>query len=261
VSASGEPPPLDVERRGHVVVLRLNRPEKRNAVDAALAAALAGALEDAARTEEVRVAVLTGAGPAFCAGADLTGARPAGPGPMLVGSAPRLTAAVDAFCKPVLAAVNGPAFGGGCELALAADLRVAAESATFCLPEVRIGSMPGSGGVWRLVHAVGSATAAKLLYTGEPIDAAEARRVGLVSDVLADDALLDGAVALAERVAENAPLSLLAVKRVLRGAVTGGEAGGLELERALWALLATTVDRAEGRAAFGERRPPHFEGR
>lgn len=253
---------LSVEHAGRVVLLRLNRPEKRNAVDAALSAALTEALADAARDEAVRVAVLTGAGTAFCAGADLAGAGPPAPGQLLSGAPQRLTAPIDSFNKPVIAAVNGPAYGGGCELVLAADLRVAAASATFCLPEVRIGSMPGSGGTQRLLHAVGSAVAAKLLFTGDPIDAHEALRVGLVSDVVADEALLEHAMSLAARIAERAPLATLAVKRALWSAA--GEArtaGGMELERALWAVLATTADRAEGRAAFRERRPPHFEGR
>lgn len=251
---------LVVERDAHVVLLRLNRPEKRNAVDAALADALDAAVRDASGDDAVRVVVLTGAGSAFCAGADLTGGRPASTAGTVAGTLKRLTAPLDECTKPVLAAVNGPAFGGGFELCLAADLRVCAESATFCVPEVRIGSLPGSGGTQRLVHAVGSATAAKLLFTGEPIDAEEARRVGLVSDVFADDALVERAMDLAGRVAANAPLSLLAIKQAFRAAADV-EGAGLGLERALWALLATTADRAEGRAAFKEHRLPKFEGR
>jgi enoyl-CoA hydratase len=252
---------LVVERDDHVVLLRLNRPEKRNAVDSALSSALDAALRDASADDAVRAVVLTGTGSAFCAGADLVGGRPADTAGTLGGSPPRLTAPVDACTKPVLAAVNGAAFGGGCELCLAADLRVCADSATFCLPEVRIGSLPGSGGTQRLLRAVGSATAAKLLFTGESIDSGEALRVGLVSDVFPDAALVEGAMDLAARVAANAPLSLLAIKQALRAIGGGDEDSGLRLERALWALLATTADRAEGRAAFKERRPPKFEGR
>jgi enoyl-CoA hydratase/carnithine racemase len=251
---------LVVERDDHVLLLRLNRPEKRNAVDASLSDALDGALSDASSDDSVRVVVLTGAGSAFCAGADLTGGRPADTAAALGGSLPRLTAPVDGCSKPVVAAVNGPAYGGGCELALAADLRVCAESASFCLPEVRIGSLPGSGGTQRLLHAVGSAVAAKLLFTGEPMGAQEALRVGLVSDVFPDDAMVGGAMDLARRIAANAPLSLRAVKQAL-SAAGEPETSGLRFERALWALLATTEDRSEGRAAFKERRPPKFQGK
>lgn len=254
------PESLVVERDGHVVLLRLNRTEKRNAIDAALADALDAAMRDASSDDDVRVVVLTGAGSAFSAGADLTGGRPASTAGTLEGTLRRLTTPVDDCLKPVIAAVNGPAFGGGFELCLAADLRVCAESASFCVPEVRIGSLPGSGGTQRLVHAVGSATAAKLLFTGEPIDAEEARRVGLVSDVFADDALAERAMDLAARIAANAPLSLLAIKQAFRAAADV-DGVGLGLERALWALLATTADRAEGRAAFKEHRLPKFEGR
>lgn len=254
------PETLVVERVGPVLLMRLNRPEKRNAFDAALSDALEAALEDAATDDGVRVVVLTGAGSAFCAGADLSAGRPADTTGTLEGSLRRLTAPVDTCPKPVLAAVNGAAFGGGCELCLAADLRVCAESATFCLPEVRIGSLPGSGGTQRLLGAVGSAVAAKLLFTGEPIDASEALRVGLVSDVFPDQTLVERAMDLAGRIAANAPLSLLAIKQALRSAGRVDE-GGLRLERTLWALLATTADRAEGRMAFKERRPPEFQGR
>lgn len=248
---------LAVESDGGIARVTLNRPEKRNAIDRATALALDEAFARLAADAAVRVVVLSASGPAFCAGADLKDARPADVGSVLGGSARRITAALDDFPKPVIAAVNGPAYGGGCELVLAADIRIASTAASFCLPELRIGTLPGSGGTQRLVAAVGSAVAAKMLFTGEPLDAAEALRVGLVSDVFAPDALLAEAYALAERVATSAPLSLLAAKQALAAA---GSASGNQLERALWALLATTKDRAEGRAAFGERRSPRFTG-
>lgn len=258
--------PLRLERRGKVLLLRFDRPEKRNAVDLALAAALSEAMEHAMADDEVSVVVITGSGSSFCAGADLANARPFGPAATLDGAAAPITAPLDRFTKPVVAAVNGPAYGGGCELALAADLRVAGASATFCLPEAKIGSMPGSGGVEQLCRAVGSAAAAKMLFTGEPVDAVEAARIGLVSDVFDDDVLVEEACALGGRIAQNAPLSLLAIKHAMRavtaaGAGGGENTGGMTLERALWGLLSTTADRAEGRAAFKDRRAPRFEGR
>jgi enoyl-CoA hydratase/carnithine racemase len=165
-----------------------------------------------------------------------------------------------AFAKPLIAAVNGPAFGGGLELALACDLRIAAHGATFALPEVRIGSLPGSGGTQRLVHAVGPAVAAKMLFSGEPLSAAEALRTGLISDLVEPAELADFAAKLARQISRNAPLSLLAVKQCLAAADEGGLSAGLALERTLWTLLATTTDRREGRAAFREHRAPRFTG-
>ena len=234
---------------GAVGRLLLDRPEKRNAVTLEMRAAIAEALAAFDADPEVRVAVLTGAGTAFCAGVDLGEA--AGGHPL---TAKPLAAPLEQFGKPLLAAVNGPAYGGGLELALAADLRIASTAATFALPEVTIGSLPGSGGIARLLDAVSPANAARLVLTGEPIDAAAALRIGLVSELAEPDELDAAADRLARRVAANAPLSLRAAKLALR-------ARSLELERALWGLLAQSEDRAEGRAAFRERRPPEFRGR
>ncbi len=238
---------VEVEVAGGVGWVRLARPEKRNAITRAMRTELAEVFAALDADEAVRVAVLTGTGSAFCAGVDLTERAPADP------AAPRLTAPLDSFAKPAIAAVNGPAVGGGLELALACDVRVASATATFAVPEVRIGSLPGSGGVVRL-RAAAPAVAAWMVFTGEPIDAAEALRAGLVAEVVEPDALAGRVAALATAIAANAPLSLRAAKAVLRS-------GSLDEERALWAELAATEDRAEGRAAFREKRPPRFRGR
>lgn len=251
------PPTLLVDIDDGVACVTLNRPDKRNAIDREMGGALDEAFAHLAEDASVRVVVLGAAGPAFCAGADLKDARPADVASVLRGSARRITAPLDDFPKPVIAAVNGPAYGGGCELVLAADMRIASTAASFCLPELRIGTLPGSGGTQRLVAAVGSAVAAKMLFTGEPLDADEALRVGLVSDVCEPESLLAEAQSLARRVAASAPLSLLAAKQALSASAAPA---GAQLERALWSLLATTKDRAEGRAAFRERRPPNFTG-
>lgn len=238
---------LIVDTDGAVGWIRLNRPEKRNAIDAATREELERSFAGFDSDPSIRVVIFTGEGTAFCAGVDLSDAAPVGP---LEGKP--LVAPLDNFSKPVIAAVNGPAVAGGFELALGADLRIASESATFALPEVRLGSLPGSGGTQRLSGAV----AAKLLFTGDPIDAHEAQRAGIVSDVVATAELLPFAAKLAKRIAENAPLSLRAAKLALRAAPEGRE-----LERTLWTFLATTDDRAEGRAAFREKRPPEWTGR
>lgn len=247
---------LMVDRHGAVAVVTINRPDRRNAIDRATRARLGEVLRELDGDPAIRVAVLTGAGSAFCAGVDLKDA-PLGDGPAWVDAEP-LVAPLDAFSKPLVAAVNGPAVGGGFELALACEIRLASTNASFGLPEVRIGSMPGSGGTQRIFGAVPSAVAWKALLTGLRLDAETAYRSGLVSDLVEPDGLLDAAMRLGARVAEGAPLSLAAIKQAGRAArMPGGEG----LERALWALLSTTEDRTEGREAFREKRPPDYKGR
>jgi enoyl-CoA hydratase/carnithine racemase len=252
---------LRVERDGAVAWIVLDRPERRNAIDRATRRALAEAAATLEADDAVRVVVLTGSGTAFCTGTDLK-EPPAADLPHPAGDATaRISLALESLTKPVIAAINGPAAGGGFELALAADLRVAATSATFALPEVRVGSLPGSGGTQRLFSAVAPAVAWKMLLTGESIDAAEALRIGLVSDVVEPAELRQLAAMLAATIASNAPLSVRAATLAGRQAMRSGEGPGLALERALWALLATTDDRAEGRAAFRETRPPQYRSR
>jgi enoyl-CoA hydratase/carnithine racemase len=250
---------LLTERTDGVAWLTLNRPAKRNALNMALRGALDAALGDLAADDGVRVVVLTGAGTAFCAGADLSDVPATARHPMAQPGRP-VAQSLAAFAKPVIAAVNGPAFGGGLELALACDVRVAARGATFALPEVRIGSLPGSGGTQRLVHAAGPAVAARMVLSGEPLSADEALRAGLISDLVEPGELAAFTARLAAKISGNAPLSLLAAKRCLTAAGEAQLAAGLELERTLWTLLATTADRREGRAAFREHRVPRFTG-
>lgn len=253
---------LHVHRADGVGWLTLDRPERRNAIDRALRVRLMEAAAQFEADPEVRVVVLTGAGDTFCVGTDLKEAPPDPAPHPLADPMPRMAAALETLSKPVIAAINGACLGGGLELALAADLRIAASTATFALPEVRIGSIPGSGGTQRLFRAVPAAVAWKLLLTGDPIDAAEAWRVGLISDMVAPAELHSTVAAFAARIVANAPLSLRAIKVAGRAAAAPGTGdAGMTLERMLWALLATTEDRAEGRAAFRERRPPKYRGR
>lgn len=248
---------IDVTRENGVGWVLLDRPEKRNAISVQMRAELAVAFQELEEDSAIRVAVLTGKGSAFCAGVDLTEAPLAVDGGSL--ATKNVSHALERFEKPLIAAVNGPAVGGGLELALAADIRIASSSARFGLPEVQLGSLPGSGGTQRLPQVAFPAVAAKMLFTGEQIDADEALRCGLVSDVTGPENLIALAEEIANRIAANAPLSLRAAKLALRAATQGTETGRT-LERTLWGLLSDTDDRAEGRAAFRERRPPRFTG-
>lgn len=256
---------LQITREGGVACLTLNRPDKRNAIDDVTRDALAEAFAGLDNDIAIRVVILTGAGSAFCAGVDLTtqGNVPAHSGMAAspIVTRPRLTAPLDAFSKPVIAALNGVAVGGGLELALACDIRIAATGARFGLTEVKIGSLPGSGGTQRLVGAVGRTFAAQMLFTGELVSAEQALAAGLVSELHAPDALMGRAFALAKTIAENAPLSLVAIKKALRAATDLPLAAGFELERALYGALTATQDREEGRKAFREKRKPDFQGK
>jgi enoyl-CoA hydratase/carnithine racemase len=258
---------LEITREAGIACLTLNRPDKRNAIDDATRDALAQAFAGFEADAAIRVVILTGAGTAFCAGVDL-----ATPGNVVqparqssvaspVVTRPRLTAALDAFAKPVIAALNGVAVGGGLEMALACDIRIASTSAKFGLTEVRIGSLPGSGGTQRLVGAVGRTLAAQMLLTGELISAERALASGLVSELHTPEILMGRAFALGKIIAENAPLSLVAVKKALRAATDLPLAAGFELERSLYGALALTQDRQEGRKAFREKRKPSFQGK
>jgi enoyl-CoA hydratase/carnithine racemase len=249
---------LTVERKCGIGLVTLDRADQRNAISTAMRADLARVFDELDADPDIRVAVLTGAGPAFCAGVDLKeGAPTATAGTAL--TTPPVVRPLELFTKPLIAAVNGPAVGAGLEIALTADIRIAGESARFALTEVKIGSLAGSGGIQRLARAVAPSLAATMVFSGEPIDAETALRAGLVSRVVSDGELAATAEELATRVAANAPLSLRAAKLALRAA-TEPSKENLALERSLWAQLSTTADREEGRAAFRERRPPHFTG-
>jgi len=255
---------LIVGRTGAVTVLTIDRPQARNALDPATAAELRQALLGFEADAEARVAVITGAGEkAFCAGADLSSVRgeEAGPAVQALDPANQGLVTDPGLTKPLIAAINGYALGAGLELALLCDLRIAADTASFALPEVQIGSLPGSGGTQRLSRVVGLGPALHLTLTGERIDAAEALRIGLVTRIVPAAELMAEALRIAERIAANAPLSVRAAKRAVRQGAEMGLADGLALERLLFTALKATEDRAEGRRAFAGKRPPRFTGR
>ncbi len=252
------------QRDGHVATITLNRPDAANALDPETMDALARAWDEVARDEEVWVAIITGAGDRFfCAGADLKKTPPPAES-FAVGlfqpGGIRLTPPADLW-KPTIAAINGMAIGGGLEIALACDLRIASETAQFGLGEVKVASLAGQGGTQRLPRAIPLAVAMKMLLTGQRIDAHEAHRVGLVSDLYPPERLMDGARDLAQVICENAPLSVRAAKMAALQGLNVPLPSGLQLEHQLWGILRDTQDRLEGRRAFAEKRQPEWRGR
>jgi enoyl-CoA hydratase/carnithine racemase len=261
---------IRLEREGAVAILTIDRPEVRNALDFKTSDELVEAWRSFRDDDDLRAAILTGAGDrAFCAGADLRGVaefyrnltsaerlRRAEQQPGLGGITRNL--AVD---KPVVAAINGHCLAGGLEIALACDLRVASENATFGLPEVTRGILPGAGGTQRLPRLVGPERALDLILTGRRIDAREAERMGLVGRVVPFDRLRDEALALASQIAENAPLAVRAAKAAVWRGLDLPLAEGLRLEQLLAEPVRQSEDAQEGPRAFLEKRKPVFKGR
>jgi len=225
--------------------------------------ALREALEALAADRTVRAVILTGAGRAFCAGQDLAERERPDAAPLEVEVRERynpIIRAIRSMGQPVIAAVNGVAAGAGASLAFACDLRIAAEEARFVLAFGRIGLVPDSGATWFLPRLVGSARAAELALVGDPIDAAEALRLELVSKVVPADQLMDEARRMAGRLAEGAPLALALTKEALQRSLTIDLEEALEGEAKLQGIAGASADHAEGMAAFREKRPPRFSG-
>lgn len=254
---------LRVEVDGPVATLTLDRPEALNALTVPVKVALREALESVASDRGVRAVILTGAGRAFCAGQDLAEREEPGAAPLDVEVRQRynpIIRAIQSMGQPVIAAVNGVAAGAGASLAFACDLRIAAEEARFVLAFGRIGLVPDTGATWFLPRLVGSAKAAELALVGESVDAAEALRLGLVSKVVPGDQLLAEARALAERLAQGAPLAMALTKEALQRSATIDLDEALEGEAKLQGIAGASADHAEGLAAFREKRPPRFTG-
>ena len=252
------------EVRDGVAFVTINRPEKLNALNDQVITDLAQAAERIATEQTIRGAIITGAGTrAFVAGADIADLAQQGPfdGKARALRGQAVLRRLETCGKPVVAAINGFALGGGCELALACHLRIASETAKFGQPEVKLGIAPGYGGTQRLPRLVGKGVALQLILTGETIDAAEAYRIGLVNKVVAADALLAEAERMLRSILQMGPLAVqLAMEAVERGLDMSLEEG-LLLEANHFGLLAATKDMKEGLSAFLEKRAPKFEGR
>jgi enoyl-CoA hydratase/carnithine racemase len=250
------------ERRGPVEVLTLNRPEARNAVNGEVAKQMTAALDDLDKDEELRAIVLTGAGDkAFCAGMDLKAFGAGAGGSIGAGTGGFGGFARRAMPVPVIAAVNGPALAGGFELVLGCDMVVAAEHATFGIPEVKRGLLAAGGGLVRLPKRVPLATALEMALTGDPITAARAYELGLVNLVVPADRVLDEALALAGRVIENAPLSVRYSRQLIIQAAEVSEEEAWKLSDAATQIVFSSPDSREGALAFAEKRKPNWQGR
>ena len=244
-----------------VALLRLNRPQATNALSLELQALLSHYFTQLAADPDVRCILLTGGDTVFAAGGDINSMAGVGPIDIYQRHTERVWAPIQHCPKPVIAAVCGYAYGGGCELAMLADIIVAGRSARFCQPEIRIGIMPGIGGTQRLVRAVGKFNAMRMLLTGKPVSAEEARAMGLVSQVLPDDQVLPEALKMASLIAAMPPLAAMQIKEVVLAGVDASLETALMLERKANQLLFATRDQKEGMQAFIEKRKAVFEGR
>src|SRR3984957_1757356 len=255
----GEPPHALVERRGHVLIVTMNRPQARNALTGPMMAVMRGAWDQVDRDPGIRACVLTGAGRAFCAGADLKAMNEAHPGdadfdpsvlePLLKGR--RLT-------KPLIAAVEGPAIAGGTEILQATDIRVAGESARFGVSEAGWGLFPRGGAAVRLPRQVPYTLAADLLLTGRHITAAEALSIGLIGHVVPDGQALGKALEIAAAIAANGPVAVRAILRTMRETEGLAETDAFAIEAKIGAAVFASDDAREGPRAFAEKRRPRF---
>jgi len=247
--------------RPGVRLVTLNRPKARNALRTRLLAELADALAAFTADDEVRCVVLTGGAEVFAAGADITEMAPHTAVTVLADERPRHWQSIRRFPKPMVAAVNGWALGGGCELAMHADIIIAGDTAKFGQPEINLGIMPGAGGTQRLTRAVGKSMAMKMVLTGEPIDARAALACGLVAEVVPHEIAVERALALAETIAAKPPVAVRMAKEAVLMADELALEQGLAHERRAFCYLFATEDRTEGVSAFMEKRKPQFRGR
>ncbi|WP_449433065.1 enoyl-CoA hydratase [Pseudomonas putida] len=247
-------------QEGGVALVRINRPEAKNALNMAVRQQLAVVFRSLAQDPQVRAIVLTGSSKHFVAGADLRELEASTPIEMYQRHTEYLWEAIGRCPKPVIAAVQGFALGGGCELAMHCDLIVASDTARFGQPEIKLGLMPGAGGTQRLIRAVGKFQAMRIVMTGCMVEAAEALKIGMVSEVVSDECTLPRALELAAQIAAYSPLAIAQIKEVMLSGADLPLDAGLALERKAFQLLLDSKDKEEGISAFFEKRPATFRG-
>ena len=250
------------EKQGAVGIVTINRPDKRNALDAATHAALLEAMDALRDDAAVRVVVLTGAGRAFVSGVDVNDFVGKTPVDMLrrMLQQPSVIEAADAFPKPIIAMINGWCLGSGNELAMACDIRIASEDAKFGQPEVSLGMIPGGGATQRLSRLVGLGNALTMMYTGQILDSSEALRIGLVDQVVPARQLKARTMTLAQTIATKSPIALSMIKEAARASVRAPLDDGIRHEQSLASVVFASKDLQEGLRAFLEKRQPKFTG-
>ncbi len=252
---------IELQVDGRVATVTLNRPDTLNSLSQSVLTELDGAITETERRSDIRAVIITGAGRAFAAGADIDEISKlvAETGLAFARHGQAVFSHIEAMGKPVLAAVNGFALGGGCELAMSCHLRIASEKARFGQPEVKLGIPPGFGGTQRLPRLVGRTVATELILTGRPIRADEALRIGLINEVVEPDALLTRARSILELALENGPAALAASLRAIERGLEGSLEAGLEIEAQLFGQACGTSEMREGTGAFLEKRKPEFD--
>ena len=254
---------IEYKKKGKIGIITLIRPERMNVICKDFLNEMNTVLTDIEKDDDFRVLIITGAGNIFAAGADIKEIKSIEgvvAAHQFVTQAQQCLNRIEALEKPVIAAINGPALGGGCELALACDIRIAAETAVFGLPEIKLGVLPGAGGTQRLPRLVGIGRAKELLYFGDSINAREAFLIGLVNRVVANDSLVKTAEDMAERLASRPPVALRLIKSAVDKGFNMDLPSALAYESRSFEMLFTTRDQKEGMQAFIEKRKPEFKG-
>ncbi len=251
---------------GPIATVVLNRAEKLNALNREMLSALERCADELERSQDTRVVLLTGTGKAFCVGADIfewSDLSPLEMGRRWIRDGHRIFARYARLPQPLIAVLNGYTFGGGLELALAADLRLAAEGVQLSFPEVKLGIIPGWGGTQRLAQLIGPSRAKQMIFSGERLLAQQAEKWGLVNEVVPSDSdkLTQRALALAQQIAANGPVAVQMTKQLIDAGMAANGDAGLVLETLASSLASFTADAQEGVAAFRQRRPPQFSGR
>jgi len=248
-----------LQKEGEIAILTFNRPEALNALNNQTRSEFREAINEIREDDTVKVVILTGAGRAFIAGSDLKELRDTTP--LQAHNIIRLGEIIESLEKPVIAAVNGFALGGGCEIVMACDIVIASEKAKFGQPELSVGVIPGGGGTQRLQRIVGVHKAKELIFTGDIIDAKEAERIGLVNRVVPTEKLNTAAKEMAEKIAKKSSAAVKLAKDAINRGMRTDLGAGLAYERELYSLSLTTEDKAEGIEAFIEKRKPKYKGK